>query len=193
MKFSDDIVVFDLEASCKTFGHNEVEESNIIEIGAVRLDRKTLEVKSEFSALVKPRDYPILPEIAEITGITPEMVEHEKTFDQAILPFLEWFGDRNKATLAGWGLYYDLPLLRKEFRVFGFDYNQYFVGGGLDIRSLAILWMAQNNISTSGITIERTLLKMNLSNDYKYHRALDDARATGKVLKYLINLFLTIK
>jgi len=45
MKFSSDIVVFDLEASCKTFDNNEIEESNIIEIGAVKLDNITWRLK----------------------------------------------------------------------------------------------------------------------------------------------------
>jgi len=56
------------------------------------------------------------------------MVENEKYFDEAILLFLDWYGEKNKSTLAGWRLYYDLPLLRKEFNEFGLDYNKYFVG-----------------------------------------------------------------
>jgi len=71
------------------------------------------------------------------------MVENEKYFDEAIGSFLDWYGEKNKSTLAGWGLHYDLPLLRKEFTTFGLDYNKYFVGGGFDIRSLGIYWLAK--------------------------------------------------
>lgn len=183
MKFSSDIVIFDLEASCKTFGRNEIEESNIIEIGAVRLDRNSLAVKSEFSTLIRPRDYPILPEISDITHITPEMVAAQPLFDEAARQFMDWYGERNKAILAGWGLYYDLPLLRKEFRVFGLDYNACFVGGGLDVRSLGLLWLAQQKHSTAGVSVERVLDKMGLNMDYQFHRALDDARATAMILQ----------
>ncbi|MEN4761710.1 hypothetical protein ABEG63_15355 [Chryseobacterium sp. C39-AII1] len=49
MKFSSDLVIYDLEGSCKTFGKNE---TNILEIGAVKLDKKTFEIKSEFSILI---------------------------------------------------------------------------------------------------------------------------------------------
>jgi len=185
MKFSTDIIVFDLEASCKIFGKNEIEESNIIEIGAVRLDKKKLEIKSEFSILTKPRDYPILPEVMEITQITPAMVAGQPYFDIAASSFLNWCGDRNKSILAGWGLYYDLPLLRKEFRVFGLDYNSHFVGGGLDIRSLACYWLAKNNFTTSGLSIEKILDKMNISVDFGFHRALNDAIATAMILQHL--------
>lgn len=185
MKFSSDIVIFDLEASCKTFGLNEIEESNIIEIGAVKLDKNTLEIKSEFSTLIRPKNYPILPEIEEITRITPEMVAESPYFDDAIGSFLNWYGERKKSILAGWGLYYDLPLLRKEFRVSGLDYNKYFVGGGLDIRSLACFWLARNNQTTSGLSIERVLTKMGIELDFEFHRALDDARATALILNHL--------
>lgn len=186
MKLSADIVIFDLEASCKTFGNNEIEESNIIEIGAVRLDRKNLEITSEFSILINPRDYPILPEISEITGITPSMVVNQPIFDEAAKSFLNWYGNRNKSILACWGIYYDLPLLRKEFRAFGLDYKKFFVGGGLDIRSLAFFWLAKNNSDTSGLTIERVLKKMSIYVDSDLHRALNDARATSLILQKII-------
>lgn len=186
MKFSSDLVIFDLEGSCKNFGNNDVQETNIIEIGAVKLDRKTFEIKSEFSTLIKPKHFPVLPEITGITHITDQMLEDEKHFDEAILPFLDWYGERNKSTLAGWGLYYDLPLLRKECTEFGLDYNQYFVGGGFDIRALGVYWLAKNNISTSGISLERVLEKMNIEHEFTFHRALDDAKATALILQQIL-------
>ena len=183
MKFSSDIVIFDVEASCKIFGRNEIEESNIIEIGAVKLDKKTLEVKSEFSELIKPSEYEILPEISKITNITPEMVSDKPIFKEVFLKFVDWYGEKNKSTLSSFGIYYDLPLLRKEVRVSGLNYGDYFVGGGLDVRSLAIYWLAKNNHSTSGISIEHLLQKMEIQTDFQFHRALDDAKATSLILQ----------
>jgi len=54
MKYRYDIVVIDLEATCSEDekGNNRIERTNIIEIGAVRLDKKTLEEVSTFSSLV---------------------------------------------------------------------------------------------------------------------------------------------
>ena len=37
MKFSSDLVIYDLEGSCKTFGKNEIQETNIIEIGGCKI------------------------------------------------------------------------------------------------------------------------------------------------------------
>ena len=183
MKFSTDIVIIDLEASCKTFGANQIAESNIIEIGAVKLDKKSLEIIDEFSELIQPADYPVLPQIAEITGITQEMVSDKPLFDEVMAQFIQWYGNRNKSILAGWGLYYDLPLLRKECDRFGIDYGRSFVGGGFDIKGLAYLWLAKNKRSTTGISIDRILDKMNLDVDFEFHRALDDAKATALILK----------
>ena len=83
MRYSTDIVVIDLEASCpaEDQGNNAVERSSIIEIGAVRLDRRSLEITATFSELVRPEDYPIVPFITGITGITAEMVAECDTFD----------------------------------------------------------------------------------------------------------------
>ena len=186
MEFTIDIVVIDLEASCKTFNHNTIVESNIIEIGAVKLDKKTLEVKDEFSMLIKPKDYPILPEISEITGIYPHMVEDRPYFREAIGDFIDWYGKRNKSILASWGLYYDLPLLRKEFEVNGLEYRKYFVGGGIDIKALGYCWLAKNNYSTTGVTVEKLLDKMGIEVDFRLHRAVNDAKATAMIFQRIM-------
>ncbi len=183
MKYTTDIVVIDVEASCKTFGANEISESNIIELGAVRLDKRTLEIKGEFSELVRPRDYPVLPEISAITGITPEMLEPHDTFDAVGRRFIEWYGNRNKAMLAAFGAYYDLPLLRKECTAFGIDFGAAFVGSAFDIRAVAITWLASNSQNTTGVAIEKTLDKMGVNLDLQRHRAVDDAKGAAAILQ----------
>ena len=82
MRYTTDIVVIDLEATCpvEDQGNNSVERSSIIEIGAVRLDRKSLEITDTFSELIRPEDHPIVSFITDITGITPEMVADKDTF-----------------------------------------------------------------------------------------------------------------
>lgn len=153
-----------------------------MKLGAVKLDKKTLEVKSTFSALIQPRDYPILPKIETITGISPSMVADKPYFDAVAKDFINWFGPKNKSILAGWGLYYDLPLLRKEFDAFGLKYRNYFIGGGLDIKALGFIWLAKNGHSTTAVSIERMLKKLEIDTDFQLHRALDDAKATAALL-----------
>lgn len=185
MRYTTDIVVIDLEATCpaEDQGNNSVERSSIIEIGAVRLDRRSLEIKAEFSELVKPEDYPIVPFITDITGISPGMVAGKDTFPDVGGRFLEWYGPRNKAIIAAFGAYYDIPLLRKECARYGLDYRTSIAGGAFDIRAVATVWLAANNHRTSGLTLNSILEKMDLANRFKAHRAVEDAKAAAAILQ----------
>jgi DNA polymerase III epsilon subunit-like protein len=185
MRYSTDIVVIDLEATCpaEDQGNNTVERSSIIEIGAVRLDKKSLEIKSEFSELIRPEDYPVIPFITDITGISAEMVADKDTFDQVGQRFLEWYGPRNKAIIAAFGAYYDIPLLRKECQRYGLDYRTHIAGGAFDLRAVATVWLAMNHRRTSGLTLSAILEKMDLADRFTAHRAVEDARAAAAVLQ----------
>jgi DNA polymerase III epsilon subunit-like protein len=185
MRYSTDIVVIDLEASspAEDEGNNSVERSNIIEIGAVRLDRRSLEVTGRFGELVRPVDYPVTPFITGLTGITPEMVAGREAFDAVGRRFLQWYGPRNKAIIAAWGAYYDLPLLRKECARFELPFREHIVGGAYDLRALGLAWLATHGHRTSAATLESVLRKMGLADRFTSHRAEDDARAAAAVLQ----------
>ncbi len=185
MRYTTDIVVIDLEASCPAAdqGANTIERSSIIEIGAVRLDRRSLEITGTFSELVRPEDHPIPPFITDITGITPAMVADQDNFAQAGQRFLEWYGPRNKAMIAAFGAYYDIPLLRKECERYGLDFRQHIAGGAFDIRAVATVWLAANDHRTSGLTLGSILQKMGLADRFNAHRAVEDARAAAAVLQ----------
>jgi DNA polymerase III epsilon subunit-like protein len=185
MRYSADIVVVDLEASCpaEDEGNNAVERSNIIEIGAVRLDRRSLEVTASFSELVRPEDYPVTPFITGLTGITPEMVADRESFGAVGRRFLDWYGPRNRAIIAAWGAYYDIPLLRKECERFALPFREHVVGGAFDIRAIGMAWLASQDLRTSAATLESVLEKMDLGDRFTSHRARDDARAAAAVLQ----------
>ncbi len=185
MRYTTDIVVIDLEASCpaEDQGNNTIGRSSIIEIGAVRLDRRSLEVTGTFSELVRPVEHPIPPFITEITGISPAMVAEKETFDQVGQRFLEWYGPRNKAIIAAFGAYYDIPLLRKECDGHGLDFRSSIAGGAFDIRAVATVWLAANDHRTSGLTLSSILEKMGLADRFTAHRAVEDARAAAAVLQ----------
>ncbi len=185
MRYSTDIVVIDLEATCPTEdqGNNSIERSSIIEVGAVRLDRRSLEIVDTFSELVRPEDYPIVPFITDITSITPTMVADKDTFAAVGRRFLDWYGPRNKAIIAAFGAYYDIPLLRKECGRYELDYRTHIAGGAFDIRAVATVWLAANDHRTSGLTLGSILDKMGLADRFKAHRAVEDARAAAAVLQ----------
>ncbi len=185
MRYSTDIVVIDLEATCpaEDEGNNAVERSNIIEIGAVRLDRRSLEVTAEFSELVRPADFAIPPFITDITGITPAMVAGAAAFAVVGTRFLEWYGPRNKAVIAAFGAYYDIPLLRLECERHALPFREHIAGGAFDLRAVGMVWLAQNGHRTSGIGLPEIIAKMGLADRFPSHRAISDARAAAAVLQ----------
>ncbi len=185
MRYSTDIVVIDLEATCpaEDEGDNTIERSSIIEIGAVRLDRRSLEIKDQFSELVRPEDHPIVPFITRITGISPEMVQDKEDFAAVGARFLQWYGPRNKAVIAAFGAYYDIPLLRKECARYGLDYRSHIAGGAFDLRAVATVWLAAHDHRTSGLNLESILAKMGIRDRFTSHRAVEDAKAAAAVLQ----------
>lgn len=186
MRYTTDIVIIDLEATCPVEdenGRNSVERSNIIEIGAVRLDKRSLEITDSFSELVRPLEYPVTPFITQLTTITPEMVADKPDFKVVGQKFLDWYGPRNKAIIGAFGVYYDIPLLRRECDMHGLDYREHIAGGAFDIRAIATAWLAQNHHSTSGLRLESILEKMEIGQNLEMHRAVDDARAAAAVLQ----------
>ncbi len=183
MKYSSDIVVLDLEATCPYQNNNEIEMSQIIDIGAVRLDRRTLREVDSFSELVNPGEIKLPEFITELTSITNEMLQYKETFDIVGQKFIEWVGPRNRFMLAVFGAYYDIPLLRKEYRDNGFEFKKYFVGGALDIRALGLAWLAERGKNTSGLTVERLLESMGIEGMGPFHRALNDARAEAAIFQ----------
>ncbi|PID78735.1 hypothetical protein CSA17_06675 [bacterium DOLJORAL78_65_58] len=185
MRYTTDIVVIDLEATCpvEDQGNNTIERSSIIEIGAVRLDRRSLEVVDSFSELVRPERFPIVPFITEITNISPEMVADKDTFARVGPRFLQWYGPRNKAIIAAFGAYYDIPLLRKECDEYQLDYKSHIAGGAFDLRAVATAWLATHNHRTSGLSLGSILRKMEIGDHFKAHRAVEDARAAAAVLQ----------
>ncbi len=185
MRYSSDIVVIDLEATCpaEDRGNNSVQRSSIIEVGAVRLHRRSLEITDTFSELVRPVEYPVIPFITEMTGISPEMVAGKETFAEVGARFLEWYGPRNKAIIAAFGAYYDIPLLRRECGRCDLPFREHVVGGALDIRAVAMVWLADHEMRTSGASLDSIQKKMEIAPSLRQHRAVDDARAAAAVLQ----------
>jgi DNA polymerase III epsilon subunit-like protein len=185
MRYTSDIVVIDLEATCppEDQGANTIERSSIIEIGAVRLHRRSLEIADSFSELVRPDDYPVTPFITEITGITSQMVADKESFAQVGARFLNWYGPRNKSMIAAFGAYYDIPLLRKECSRYGLDFRRHIAGGALDLRAVATIWLAERNRRTAGLTLQSILRRMDVDVPFEHHRAVDDARAAAAILQ----------
>lgn len=190
MKLTQDLIIFDLEATVSYTAQGIQEHNNIIQIGAVYLKRSPLhqyEIVDRFETLVKPVGEEISPFITELTGIGQKDVEDAPLFKEAGTMFQEWakvHGNIKRARLCAWGTHFDLPLLRRGYEKSSLEYP--FTGGGYDIKSWAVLWMMLHNHSEKFGIVDAGKA-MGLSFQGQLHNAAWDAENTAlialKVLK----------
>ena len=168
-------VVLDLEATCWDARHpglasNQRNESEIIEIGAVRSDGAT------FRTLVRPRRHPTLsPFCTELTGVTQEDVDQAPRFPEAYAAFLAWCGGDEGLVLASWGAFDDRQL-RLDCRRHDLAEPRW---EALNVKALYARRERQR------VGLGRAITELGGSFQGTPHRALDDALNVGWVLERL--------
>lgn len=185
MKLNQDIIVFDLEATSGKDVLGFQTNNYIIDIGAVYIKKDTLEIVDSFSSLVKPEEY-ITEFIEKLTGITNAMTDTERLFDEVAKDFEAWArkhaGDNlKKVLLAAWGNYFDIPLLRKLYMKYHMEYP--FIGSCLDVKTLAVAWLALSGHRTDKHSVEHVSDVMGIKPDGAYHRAIVDAKCEGQIFQ----------
>lgn len=108
-------VVFDLEftaweGSMASRWSRDGEHTEIVQIGAVKLDAETLKMTDEFESVVRPRLNPVLSQyLTDLTGITNEMLDAKavdfitayRGFLDFVGPSLTWAFGRDDLVFAG--------------------------------------------------------------------------------------------
>ena len=172
------LVVVDLELTCwATPEERDTRMSEILEIGAVRVDLAAGIVTDEFTALVKPRDYPHLsPFCQDLTGIGRGDLKGAPQFPEAYAHFVRFCGSRRTHVLGAWGQ--DWRGLERECSRFGLDPKHPIET--LNLKTLFALRYGQK------MGLDRALAHLGLSFEGARHRALPDARAAAGVLCRLL-------
>lgn len=186
-RLNNELVVFDLEATSNQEDADErpaVQTNNfIIEIGAAFLDRE-LKLVDTFERLVRPEE-PITPFITQITSITPAMCESQPLWKEVGPEFEAWVSRHckniKKVRLAAWGNYFDIPLLRRAYA--HYDLSFPFSGTCIDVKTLAMAWMALSGRRTDKLGVETVASAMDIQPEGRYHRALTDAVTEAKILQ----------
>ncbi|MEL6674518.1 MAG: 3'-5' exonuclease [Bacteroidota bacterium] len=110
MSRPEHFIVFDLEATCWE-GKPQEMVSEIIEIGAVKLDASGREV-DEFQAFVKPVIHPTLSAFCtQLTTIEQAQVDQAEEFPAVCARFQAWIGA--SYWLCSWG-FYDRKQLKQD-------------------------------------------------------------------------------
>lgn len=159
---------------------NEECPNEIIEIGAVKLD-KFMRVVETLKVFIKPTIYPILnPRITEITGIGEENLKEGLNFRQAMDKLVSFFGE--EPIICSWA----------KDDIAGLVTNSYFhnyedlswMKKYIDIQEYYTKVFAEKKSPSLKNALDKLKIKVN---ENKLHDALYDAEYTAEVFKRIFN------
>jgi inhibitor of KinA sporulation pathway (predicted exonuclease) len=178
----DYFLVIDLEATCCDLKSIPSREMEIIEIGAVMVNEKNLDVVAEFQTFIKPVLHPILTNFCtELTSITQDLVDNAPSFSEAIASLREWLGDYTNVVFCSWGDYD-----RKQF-ILDETYHQIELPYPIPKRHLNFKQLFTDNQGLNkkyGMKGALELAKIQLVGTH--HRGIDDARNIAKLIPYIL-------
>lgn len=167
--------VLDLEATCCDDGSIPRQSTEIIEIGAVLCDARTLEPTEEFQRFVKPVRHPKLTAFCtELTSITQTHVDSGVSIAKAIAELASWF-TRGDTLFCSWGDYdknqFSIEAKRNGLRLpFGPDHLN-LKRAFSERRGESKQYGMATALAMAGIRLKGT-----------HHRGIDDARNIARLL-----------
>ena len=182
-------VVVDVEATCWSDEHAELrkqqrEISEIIEIGAVRLVGPELELAGEYQAFVRPIKYPELSEFCRtLTTIQQSDVVDAEAFPSAYREFVSWVNaPMSDVTMISWSTY-DQALFARQCAEEGLLNEPRW--RHVDLKAEFGRWMFAKENVRRRFKLSEALTRTGISSGGTPHRALDDARNTAELLRYI--------
>jgi inhibitor of KinA sporulation pathway (predicted exonuclease) len=170
-----ELLVVDLEATCDDRGTIPRDETEIIEVGAVLVDARSLEPIDELGTFVRPVLHPrITAFCTRLTTITQGDVDNALRFDAAVADIAEWLGDR-RPLFCSWGDY-DWNQLAREARRSGVALP--FGDEHLNVKRL----FSEKTGERRRLGLAEALARVGLRREGTLHRGLDDARNIARLL-----------
>jgi inhibitor of KinA sporulation pathway (predicted exonuclease) len=183
-------IVVDLEATCWTTDEDpqlaaqQRTESEMIEIGAVRIDPTSRRTVSEFQTFVRPVRHPQLSAFCkELTHIRQADVDDAPPFAVAYDRFLEWMDGDEGALLASWGRY-DHNQLRRQALSVGHPEPRW---TPLNVKAAFSDWYRAHTGRRARHGLGRAIRELGWAFEGTAHRGIDDARNAARILVHLRN------
>lgn len=99
-------LLIDLEATCSDDGSIDRRAMEIIEIGAVMVERDSMKFTDEFQAFVRPvRNHRLTRFCTQLTSIRQEDVDQAADFPTVLAAFREWIYRHDVVAWGSWGDY----------------------------------------------------------------------------------------
>ncbi|WP_198000313.1 3'-5' exonuclease [Gimesia alba] len=173
-------LIIDLEATCcnrQSVTRNEME---IIEIGAVIVDRDSLSAVDEFQTFIQPVRHPQLtPFCTELTSIQQSEVADAPQFPAALSLLTEWMASYAPALFCSWGDY-DKSQFQQDCRYHQIPYP--FPSAHLNLKKQ--FSRAQGYPKNYGMA--RALKLAGISLEGTHHRGIDDARNMARLMPWIM-------
>lgn len=151
----------------------------IIEIGAVKLDENMNPIGC-FEKLVKPAVYKkIHPIISNITNINISDLQKSRCFMEVVSDFIQWCGDDYYICTYG---NQDLSELQKNMEYFNVHIPWKYPFLYIDVQRL---FSIQYGDDTNQRSLEWAVNYLNIKENGSFHRAIEDAKYTAKIMKYI--------
>ena len=173
------LVIFDLEATCWEERTNKKNE--IIEIGAVRIDKDTGSIIDKFDVFVRPRFNPVLSSFCKnLTNIKQEDVDSGYDLQPAIMKFIDWLSKYDDEYIMSWG-YYDRNQIMRETTDKNIDCIE--LETMLTNKHVNNQFAHTFGVKGRGCGIMKALKMLQLTFDGSHHRGIDDSINIATIYK----------
>lgn len=182
MKITQDYyLIIDLEATCADDNSISRQKMEMIEIGAVMLNSKTLQIESEYQTFIKPILHPLLTEFCKsLTSISQQDVDAAPLFPDALKYFQSWFNPFDSYLFCSWGDY-DKNQFKQDCNLHGVDYP--FPGGHLNLKkAFSVAIDSKNKFGMAG-----ALKQIGIQLEGTHHRGIDDARNITRIVQSVLS------
>lgn len=170
-------LIIDFEATCSDRNQFPREEMEIIEIGALLLDREQFEIDSEFQSFIKPVRNPTLTDFCkDLTTIRQDQVDSAPGFAEVLEQLKDWLSNFDSYRFCSWGDY-DRNQLQQDCQFHRVDYP-------FDSRhtNLKAAFADAMNLPKP-VGIGAALKRLGMRFEGTPHRGIDDVRNIARIVR----------
>ncbi|EEL69837.1 Exonuclease RNase T and DNA polymerase III [Bacillus mycoides] len=165
--------MFDIERNFRPYKSED--PSEIVDIGAVKIDVSTMKVIGEFSELVKP-SAPLTRHTTKLTGITKKDLIGVGNFPQIIEKFIQFIGE--DSIFVSWGKE-DYRFLSQDCTLYGVECPCMEKESRFDVQKF--VFQAYEELFEHTPSLQFAVDQLGLTWEGKQHRALADAENTANI------------
>ncbi len=172
-------LIIDLEATCSDDNSIPRHQMEIIEIGAVMLNRATWEIDSEFQQFIQPViNSQLTAFCTELTSISQKDVELAPKFPEAMTSLQEWIKSFPKYVFCSWGNYDKTQFIQDC------KYHNIAYPFGSEHRNIKKEFSEYLGVS-KGFGMSQALQQLGLELKGTHHRGIDDARNIAAIFRHM--------